>query len=490
MSEVKIKIEDDFEKELIRDIYKTSYYEFFKDAFRILHPNEPYNDNWHIKYICDTLQEELERILRREKRNHDLIINIPFRAAKSMICTIIFPVWCWTVNASIKIISVSYSADLALEHAGRSRDLIYSGWFQNLYGDKVQLKPGNNAKGFYETVDMGFRKAVGTGGQITGSGSDIIIVDDPQNPKLAASEVERKNTIEFYNHTLYSRLNQPDLGFRVVVMQRLNEDDLSGHLIESRPEMHRHICIPAELEANLSPPELKEHYIEELFWHTRFNKIELAGYRKALGSLQFAGQLQQRPAPDEGGIMKRKWFEIVEENSYIRDIQKEAIHFILDSAYTEKQENDPSAVLACFRKDNWIYILHCCEVWLEFPELCEFLKNYVVEHGYNSYSSLRIEPKASGKSIVQQLRATTGLNVVEAETPKEDKITRLHGIAPAAESLRIRIVRRANGDNSWMDPFLTQICMQPNAKRWDMTDCLTMAVNELLFQNTFGFSFM
>lgn len=482
-------IDSNFEKDLIREVYKQSYFEFYKDAFTILHPNEPYDDNWHAKYLCDELQGELERILRREKRKNDLIINIPFRASKSMICTIIFPIWCWTINSAIKIISVSYSADLALEHAGRSRDLIYSGWFQNLYASDVQLKPGNNAKGFYETTGSGFRKAVGTGGQITGSGADIIIVDDPQNPKLAASEVERKNTIDFYNHTLYSRLNQLDIGLRIIVMQRLNEDDLSGHLMETRPEMHRHICIPAELEPNLSPPDLEKFYKESLFWYTRFNKDVLNGFKKGLGSRQYAGQLQQRPAPEEGGIIKRAWLEIVLENSFNRDIQKEAVHFFLDSAYTEKQENDPSAILAGFKKDNNFYILHCCEVWLEFPELCEFLKKYVQQYKYNRYSTLRIEPKASGKSIVQQLRATTGLNVVETVPPKEDKLTRLHGVSAIVECQRVKLVK-GTVDVGWIDAFTGQICMQPSAKRWDMTDCFVMGINEMLVDDSFGFSFM
>ena len=224
-----------------RMLYRRSFYEFYKVAFCQLHVGIEYDENWHARYLCEILQKEAERIVRKEKREKDIIINLPFRASKSMLTTVIFPVWCWTVDPSLKFISVSYSGDLALEHSRRSRDLINTVWFQRLYGNRVVLKSDIAAVGHYETAGGGMRKAVGTGGQITGSGGDIIILDDPANPKKAASEVERLNCIEFYNHTLFSRLNDPEVGVRIIVMQRLHEQDLSGHLMDvkhGRPEDH------------------------------------------------------------------------------------------------------------------------------------------------------------------------------------------------------------------------------------------------------------
>lgn len=185
------------EFDLARSIYKESYYEFFKDAYAQLHPDEVYSDNWHIKFICDRLQQEFERIQKRERRKKDIIINIPFRSAKSMITTIIFPVWCWTINPKTKFICTSYSGDLALEHAGRSRDLINSYWFQTIFGDKIKLKKDANQKGFYETEQGGYRKSVGVGGQITGSGADIIVCL-PKGQKITTNlgELDIKDIVE------------------------------------------------------------------------------------------------------------------------------------------------------------------------------------------------------------------------------------------------------------------------------------------------------
>lgn len=166
---------DKLERELEREIYKQSYYQFYKKAFCQLHPGQEYDENWHAMYLCEVLQKELFRIVRKEKRTHDIIINVPFRSSKSMICTVIFPVWAWTIEPSLKFISVSYSGPLAIEHSSRSLDLINTPWFQRLYSSRFHLKPGQQAKSHYETVETGMRKAVGTGGQITGSGGDIII---------------------------------------------------------------------------------------------------------------------------------------------------------------------------------------------------------------------------------------------------------------------------------------------------------------------------
>jgi hypothetical protein len=334
-----------FEKELLMSVYRDSYYEFFKDAFRILHPGEPYSDNWHIKVLCDKLQEEAERIHQRRPRKKDLIINVPFRSSKSSITTIVFPVWCWLVlKPQFKFITVSYSASLALEHSQRSKDLLLAPEIQEIYGEYESLKIRNdiNAKEYWQNNGGGFRMAVGTGGQITGSGADIIIIDDGQDPKRAASEQERQNTKNFYDHTLYSRLNQLEIGLRINIQQRLHEEDLSGHLLSKAPHKYHHICIPGELTKKtintVSPPELKEYYVDGLFWSDRFSNKVLDDYKIALGSQDYAGQIQQLPAPEEGGVFKRDWFDIIEPIQIQRNVQYSPRGFCRETAETGEQE--------------------------------------------------------------------------------------------------------------------------------------------------------
>lgn len=484
---MELKILSRLEILLERKIYKQSFYEFYKAAFCQLHPGIDYDENWHAKYLCDVLQKEAERIIRKEPREKDIIINVPFRSSKSVLTTICFPVWCWTLDPSMKFISTSYSGDLSLEHARRSRDLILTKWFQRLYGNIVVLKADVAAASHYETTKGGMRKAVGTGGQITGSGADILIIDDPQNPKKAASEVERVNCIEFYNHTLYSRLNQPDIGVRIVIQQRLHEQDLTGALMDKRtgrPEDHQHICIPGELdESVLSPPELKKYYKDNLFWPTRFSTKVLEGFKKALGSLQYAGQMGQRPVPPEGNMFKRKWFEIIKPELISRNENDSPMKFYLDSAYDEdaQEKNDPSGIMATFRKDGYIYVVNFTEVWMELPDLIAFIVQYVTLHGWTYQSAIYIEPKASGKSIAQVLRRATlpngqKLNVVEIESDwvRDDKVQRASSASPTAQAGRIRLI-----EGVWNDKYLSQLCSFPRATHDEAVDVTVYAIMDM-----------
>jgi predicted phage terminase large subunit-like protein len=484
-----LSVDENFELELQRFIYKKSYYEFFKRAFVVLHPGELYSDNWHIKLLCDILQREAMRISQRKSKKKDLIINIPFRAAKSMICSVIFLPWCWITYPNLKFIYISYSENLALEHAQFSKNLINSEWYQLLFGNSFRMNKAEDAKHFYANTNGGFRKSTGTGGQITGSGSDFIFTDDAQNPRRAASEKERKNTIDFYNHTLFSRLNQPEIGIRINIQQRLHDQDLSGHLIATNPDQYELIKIPAQIteKSKPVPAELNKYYINGLFWPIRFSKKILENYAKTLGSLQTANQLQQETSPDEGNIIKRAWFDVIQPEDVVRDINLEPIHFFIDCAETEKQTSDFTAICTCFKKNNCVYILDVVEYKKEFHESVKFINNYVQQMRYSSSSTIKIEGKSAGKSIISSLKATTQLNVQEIKNKgkQEDKLTRVHAVQPLLESRRVILI-----DGHYIIKFMDQITTFPNASHDDMLDVMCYAISELIAKNDFDFMFL
>lgn len=495
--EILAKIERDFLNpdfiiELQRSVYRRSYYEFFKAFFPYISGGDQYNDNWHIKYICDRLQEEITRINERKIRRKDLIINVPFRSSKSLMVTVAFPVWCWLSKTTTKFICTSYSSSLALEHAELARTLINTELFQRLFGDSVKLLGDENQKGFYKIHGGGFRKSIGIGGQITGSGADVIIIDDAQNPRMSASEVERENVKNFYDNTLYSRLNQPEIGVRIIIQQRLHEEDLTGHLLTKSPHKHEHICIPVEIdlnkieEENIRPKSLKQFYnTEGLFWPTRFSKSVISDFITSLGSREAAGQLYQRPAPKEGNMVKKDWFEIVEPSSIIRDMRIHPTYFYIDTAETEKQEGDYSAICCAFKKDNVVYIANIVKVKKSFVDLCKFIPEFMSANMYSQFSMIKVEPKSSGKSIASQLKATTMLNVVEMTMPDKDKITRLSAITPLCEAGRVKFLKGA-----WIEPFMSSLLVFPNGKHDDDVDVFVYAVSDLLTSNDFDFAFM
>jgi len=464
-----------------RAIYQRSYYHFFKQAYAVLHPGESYSDNWHIKAFCDLLQAEAERIQRGETKDRDLIVNTPFRSAKSLIFSVMFNAWVWSIWPQAKFIGVSYSSALALELGVRTRDLINSEWYQERWGHQYQLAADTNQKGFYKTDKGGFRKSVGTGGQILGSGADFIVLDDAQDPQLAASATERQNTIDFYRHTLYSRLNQLDIGIRVNVQQRLHDEDLSGYLLKHNPTNYRHICVPAVLTDDLQPKAWASNYVDKLFWPDRFTYPVLQDYQATMGAMAYANQLMQKPMPAEGGMLKKQWFQVVTQQQFelLTRGTTPVWDFDLDTAYTAKAQNDPSAYLVSTLVDNVLYIRCAGEVRLEAPELLRFISKLAEENDYSEHSRLFIEPKASGKTIVQLIRSGTNLNVVEAPAPAVDKVTRVAAATPFVESLRVVLLR-----GSWNESFITQCTGFPNAPHDDMVDCLTQRIARLQAQPT------
>jgi predicted phage terminase large subunit-like protein len=457
---------------LEKKLCEMSFYEFFKAAWIVVEPAVPLSTNWHHKYICDLLQEECERVIAQKPKTKDVIIKVPFRSTKSLIVTVMFPVWAWIKSPKLRFITSSYSATLSIELATKSRDIIFSDWFKSRWGDVFHIKKDQNLKERYENNHVGMRRATSVGGTVTGQGGDFLIVDDPLSPQMASSATERDNANEWYRTTFYSRLNQPDIGVRIIIMQRVHEDDLTGFLLDRETRLkYKHICIPAKSgDDNIKPKKLEEFYNKDtgLFWEERFSQRTLDDYKSALGSYGYAGQLQQTPTPLDSGMIHKDWFKIDRYR-----VEDAVVNFVIDPAYTANEKNDPSALLAYTYKDNKWQVVDCINVYKEFPDLVKFIQQWVAKNGYTNRSRIFVEPKASGKSIVQTLVRETGLNVKEDKPPTKDKVARVSDVSASLESGRVSLL---NGE--WNHKFLDQLTKFPAAKHDDMVDCLVMAVNK------------
>ena len=453
------------------ELYKKSFYDFSLDAFKTLHNGQELIPNWHIKLLCDRLQVEAERIVSGGERGKHLLINVPPRTLKSELVNVFFSVYCWILKDSIQFISSSYSASLSIVLSTQSRRLIESDWFIEHFPD-IKLSKDENTKSRFTTTNGGLRYSTSTGGTVTGMGGDVIVIDDPQNPQLARSEVERENANRFFNETLRSRLNNPDKGIFIVIMQRLHENDMTGMLLEKEPHNWEHICLPAELSDNVKPIELQELYIDGLLFPQRLSKSVLDGFRIGLGSYGYSGQYSQLPSPSEGGIFKGAWFNTIKELPNNLKLDQLKWDFYLDTAYTNKQENDATAMLCAAFHNNELYIREVRAVRMEFPELIKEIQNFTIVNGYSNRSRIYVEPKASGKSIVQMLKRSTGLNIMEDKPPTQDKISRASSISAFVESGRVSML-----DGRYIDNFLNELKAFPNGSHDDMVDVLIMAID-------------
>lgn len=482
------------ELQIKKALCRKSYYHFFLEMWETVVP-DPLQENWHIKYLCDELQTVGERVIRRQAKAYDLMINIAPGESKSTLATIMFPVWLWVNDPSIRVISGSYSKDLSTEHAVKSRDVIRSDKFQQLFGDDVVIRDDVDGKTKYETTATGVRNPVSVGGTVTGKHAHLIIVDDPINPKQAASSAYRNAALSWMRETLPTRKVDISMTPTILIMQRLAEDDPAGDWLEQMREGKpiKHICLPADDKFPIEPPELAARYEGGVFNPIRKPRHTLDEIQISLGSRGYAAQMGQQPAPLEGSYIQSSWFQTyspLDLRRMIEDQTQEAgatarrglrqrarIDFYLDTAYTQKSTNDPSAILAYIELGERLYLIKSTTVRLEFPALIAFIKQFIAENGYTDESRVVVEPKASGKSIVQTLKLE-GFNVIEDAPPSTDKISRVVAVSPKIEAGHVLLPY----GESWVDGFLDECKLFPDAKHDDQVDCLTGAIRQTLMK--------
>lgn len=458
--------------QVVADQCRRSFFFFVQTFWDVIIKETPVF-NWHIEYLCNELQMLSVSIVNREQKPYDLIVNIPPGTTKSTIVTIMFPVWLWTLDPTIRIITNSYSGGLSIEHATKSKDIIQSDKFKTLFPE-VQIRKDKSGKQNYENTQTGYRYATSTGATITGFHAHVIINDDPQNPKQAESESMRIQANE-HTKTLSSRKVDKANTPVITIMQRLHEDDVTGYLLKRKSENIRHICLPAEDCDDVKPAELRENYVDGLLDPRRLNRNVLQEAMIDLGSRAYAGQYMQVPTADGGNIIKETWFRHISFADFRALRYREPMHFFLDTAYDSKKksDNDPSGIIAACKIGNNIYITHAKKVWKTFPDLLKFLPEYLYANDYDSgQSTLRIEPKANGKSVVQQLEVSTDLNVTYTPTPTDPKDVRLHAVAPKVECGRVYLV-----DGEWNEEFIDEVCGFPAKTHDEYVDLLGYAIN-------------
>ena len=298
---------------LEQEASERSLHEFVCQLWRYIDP-ATFQDNWHLRTIC----EHLEAVTRGDVKR--LIINLPPRHSKSSLVAVMWPAWTWLkrrrdhgplAGPQVKFMSASYAHSLSVRDSVKCRRLIESALYQKRWGGRFELTSDQNTKVRFENNRGGYRIATSVGGALTGEGGDIIIVDDPINVIDAGSATVRQTTIDWWDESMSTRLNDPAIGAYVMIMQRVHEQDPTGHLLDRGG--WNHLCLPARYEPDHphvygDDPRTRDG---ELLWPDRFSESSIAGLERDLGAYGSAGQLQQRPAPRKGGMFDRKCWEIV-----------------------------------------------------------------------------------------------------------------------------------------------------------------------------------
>ena len=459
--------------------YRENFYEFFKKAWHVIEPTKPLIENWHLRYIADTMQAIVERIISGQPREHDYIFNMPPGSTKSNLITVALPAWAWIVAPSFQIISTSYADTLAHHHAGKSRDIILSDWYQSTFGDIFALRIDVNKKSEYANNKSGMRYAVGSGASPIGRHADLVLCDDPLNPRKSASQDELQTINNWWDTSISTRLTNANISTKVIVMQRLATNDLSGHCLAKGN--YKQVCLPAECTPDVQPPELAANYVDGLLDPVRLDRTALAGFKLALGTSGYTGQMLQSPMKAGGNIVQESWFGrfgmiTLDEDAHTSRATL-AWQFTLDTAYTENEDNDATALMAYCIYANTMYVRDVANVYMEMPALLRFIPEFVQRNGYNPHNSkIYIEPKASGLSVAQMMKRNTKLNIVIDKAPTASKTARLNECVPFIESGRVLLLSQA----SWVKEFIDEVCVFPNGTADNQVDVLTMAARRAI----------
>ena len=316
-----------------------------------------------------------------------------------------------------------------------------------------------------DTVDGGWRIATSVGGVGTGEHPDRIIIDDPHTAIQACSELERQRAIDWYTQTVSTRGVARETR-TIVIMQRLHERDLSGHLLEMGG--WKHICWPMRFEpARADPLDIRTES-GELFWPELFPEETVRQLERDLGPYGAAGQLQQRPAPEGGGLFKRDWFEIVD----MAPVDAQRCRG-WDTAATEAG-GDYTVGVRMSESDGVFYVEHVSRAQVSPHGVDVSMRSLAEADGMACRVREEQEPGASGKAVIAaRTRSLAGYDY-GGISATGDKIVRAGPLRSQAEAGNVKLVR-----GSWNEDYLQELEGFPYGAHDDQVDASAVAFNEL-----------
>ena len=456
---------------------------FVHYTWPILEPTTTLQWNWHLDLLCDWLTAVKEGKCRR------LIINVPPRSMKSLLCTVFYPVWRWCTAPQRRFMFVSYSDDLSTDHSVFRRNVLNSAIYRAAWGNRVKFSKDQNLKTQYENTRRGVMFSTSITGSATGKGCDELIVDDPMNAKKAFSDQEREATNRNFDATFRSRLNDPATGTIILIMQRLHDLDLTGHVLAQEPGTWTHLKLPAEAEHDESwPYPIKgttyPRKAGELLWPARFSHEVLAGLKTAMGSWSFAGQYQQNPAPLEGSIVKREWIR------YYRELPTTAEGGCAtsgcategtwvqswDCSFKDSRESDYVVGQVWLHTGSHFYLIDQVRERMDFVRTMQAIRQMTAK--YPQATAKLIEDRANGPAVISALREEiSGIIAIE---PDGSKIGRAHSVSPLFQAGNVLLPEVATGGGfrsaGWVGDFVEELTRFPNAAHDDQVDACAQAL--------------
>lgn len=438
-------------------------------------PGKRYLHNWHIDAICDHLVAVHNREIKR------LVTNIVFRSMKSLLFGVMFPTWTWGPGGrpEEQFLGLSHNDALATRDALKSKRLIESDWYRAGWGEKTKLRRDNSGKTFYENEAHGFRAAFGFNSGVSGQNADTILIDDPHPARKGMySEAQRIMAVDMYDQEVQNRLNDPSEGAILIVMQRLHEKDLSGHVLESGEFVH--LNLPLEYEPKSVVPVSPIGWGDprtrpgENMWPERFPPKWVETQKVTLGPYGAAAQLQQSPAPMGGGLVEMKDFGRYDPAFPPGPDKARGLVLSVDTANKKEEINDFSVIGTWADCQTSAYLLDVERERMKFPALLARIKSVAVaareKYGLRIVKVI-IEDKASGTQLIQMLEEDeeVRLPVVPFEpTGLGDKVARFQSVTPHISAGKVFLPKA--GSVPWLADYEAEIARFPMSEHKDQVD--------------------
>ncbi len=444
---------------LLQALLRQDFYRFVMKAFARVSPGEPFLPNWHLEAICHHLE------LVRQGKIKRLRIEVPPRSLKSVCASVAFPAFLLGHDPTCKIITASYSADLAAKHAGDCRAVMQAPWYRDLF-PHTRISQAKNQEANYETTARGYRYATSVGGTLTGRWGNLIIIDDPLKPEDAMSEAKREAVNGWYSRTLMSRLNNKANDAIILVQQRLHMDDLAGYVdaLDDWVTLKLPAIAEESVQIPIGPGRVHARVSGDVLHSEREPRHVLEALKRGLGSTTFSAQYQQCPVPPDGEVVKWGWFK-----RYDTPPQPAAmtIYQSWDTASKAEEHHDYSVCTTWGVAGDDYYLLDVERARLDFPSL----KRRVIELAQHwKPRSLIVEDKGAGTALIQQLRSEVhGICYPTAFIPRDDKITRLHAQSARIEAGHVWLPQQA----SWLDDLRIEFASFPQGRHDDQVDSVS-----------------
>ena len=447
------------------ELARRSLLEFTQQAWPILHPGTPMVEGWVLSAICDHLEACESGEIKR------LLINVPPGSMKSILTRVMFPLWLWTRKPYTRFVGASYALSLAERDNYYARTILMNEWYSNQFGVSISAEQG--AKVNFDNTSMGGMRAISVGGATTGYRGDYFIVDDPHNVQKGESDVERSEAVTWFREAAQNRVNDIRNSVRIVIMQRVHEEDVSSAALEMG---YDHLCVPMRWEERQrkttsigwTDPRTEEG---QLMWPERFPDPELEEMERNMGEYATAAQNQQTPVPRKGGLIQVDNIRVIDELPDENFIAVRA----WDLAGSEgKGAYTVGTRLLWGETSQQFYVADIQRKQLGGGGVRDLIQRMAEEDGITTKIVIPRDPGQAGKAQSEDIAAQLRGYSIKIEAQSGSKELRAEPFASQVEIGKVNVLNR-----TWTKAWLDELRFFPKGKYKDQVDATASAFNEL-----------